>query len=775
MAKTSAAGNTKIEQKDGLNFTETIAHIPFGEGKILELSTGKVAKQANGAVMAKVGGTVVLAAVVMDSKDSEKDFFPLMVDYREKFYASGRIPGGFFKREARPSDNESLRARLTDRTLRPMFPDGFKREIIISITVLAMDMVNPAEMVAMCAASAAIHISDIPFSQPIAGVRVGKLGGQTIVNPEFTELEQLDMNLIVAGHADAINMVEAGMKEVSEAEVVAGLETAHAHIKEICAGIDELRKKVGKAKIEVAPVEKDADLVKKVEKLAVPHLKEIAKTYDKKARDNRFKQAVDEIVASLGEEYAERKGEVNSIFHDIDEREMRRRVIKEGVRADGRKPTEIRPIWCETDPLPSVHGSSLFTRGQTQALAVCTLGTIDDMQMIDDMTGTSHKRFFLHYNFPGFSVGEAKPPRGPGRREIGHGALAERAVEAVLPPKDEFPYTIRLVVDILESNGSSSMATVCSSSLALMDAGVPLTRPVAGIAMGLIESDAGGYAILSDIQGIEDHCGDMDFKVCGTEKGLTALQMDIKISGVTSQMLSEALEQARVGRLHIISKMNEAVTTHRTEMKPQTPRMTLLKVPTESIREIIGSGGKTIRGIQEITGAKIDIEDDGTVYVCGPNAASSDAAIKMIDDILREVEEGEVFTGKVLRTLESGAIVELPGNKDGMIHISELEHHRVDKVEDVVKVGDIVTVKVVEVDKARGRIRLSRKALLPRPDGSAPASGGEGGGGGRDRDRGDRGGDRGDRGPRPPRNGGESSGPGGAARRRPRPPRDREK
>jgi polyribonucleotide nucleotidyltransferase len=768
----------KIEQREGLNFTETIAHIPFGEGRTLELSTGKLAKQANGAVLAKIGGTVVLAAVVMDSKDSEKDFFPLMVDYREKFYASGRIPGGFFKREARPSDNESLRARLTDRTLRPMFPDGFKREIIISITVLAMDMVNPAEMVSMCAASAAIHISDIPFAQPIAGVRVGRIGDRTIVNPTFEELEQLDMNLIVAGHADAINMVEAGMKEVPEADVVAGLEAAHAQIKEVCAGIDALRAKAGKQKIAFEVKGPDADLVKKVEKLAVPHLKEIAVTYEKKARDNRVKQAAEEITASLGEAYAERKGEVTSIFHDIDEREMRRRVIKDGVRADGRKPSEIRPIWCETDPLPSVHGSSVFTRGQTQALAVCTLGTIDDMQMIDDMTGTSHKRFFLHYNFPGFSVGEAKPPRGPGRREIGHGALAERAVEAVLPPKDQFPYTIRVVVDILESNGSSSMATVCSSSLALMDAGVPLTRPVAGIAMGLFEGENGGYAIVSDIQGIEDHSGDMDFKVCGTEKGLTALQMDIKISGVTNKMLSEALEQARQGRLHIIAKMNESVGTHRTEMKPQTPRMTLLKVPTDSIREIIGSGGKTIRSIQEITGAKIDIEDDGTVYVCGPNAASSDAAIKMIDDILREVEEGEVFTGKVLRTLESGAIVELPGNKDGMIHISELEHYRVDKVEDIVKVGDIVTVKVVEVDKARGRIRLSRKALLPRPEGGAPSGGG-------DRpertersdrgDRGDRGGDResrgGDRGPRPERSGEPSSG--GPARRRPRPPRDR--
>ncbi|MCB2153518.1 polyribonucleotide nucleotidyltransferase [bacterium] len=753
---------TKIEQREGLNFVETIAHVPFGEGTELELSTGKVAKQANGAVLAKIGGTVVLAAAVMSDKPTDKDFFPLMVDYREKFYAAGRIPGSFFKREGRPGDKESLRARLIDRTLRPLFPKGFKYEVMVFITILALDQEHPAELVAMCAASAAIHISDIPFKKPIAGVRVGRLDGEFVVNPSFEQIEKLDMNLIVAGHREAINMVEAGSKEVSEADIVAGLELAHSNIRTITEGIDALRDKTGKPKIEYVEPEADADLVAKVEKLAAPHIKEIQATHEKKARDNRFKQAIEEILEELGEDYAERAGEVASIFGEIDETAMRRRVLAEGIRADGRKPTEIRPIWSEIDTLPSVHGSAIFTRGQTQALAVCTLGTTDDQQMVDEMSGVGWKRFYLHYNFPSFSVGEARPPRGPGRREIGHGALAERAVEAILPDKENFPYTIRLVVEILESNGSSSMATVCSSSMALMDAGVPVSRPVGGIAMGLIAGESDDeLAILSDIQGIEDHCGDMDFKVCGTTEGITALQMDIKIDGVTSDMLARALDQARAGRLHILDKMNESIGEHREELKPHTPRMTILKVPTEKIREIIGGGGSTIRGIQEETGARIDIEDDGTVYVTATSGESSDAAIQMIDEIVREIEPGEVITGKVFRVIDSGAIVQLGPKKDGMIHISELEHHRVDKVEDVVNVGDEVTVKVLDVDKARGRIRLSRKALIEAPEGAASSD--EGGNRGR--------GDRGDRGNRGPRGGGSRSGGDDRRQRRPRPPR----
>jgi len=767
---------TRIAQAQGLNFTETIATIPFGDGRELELRTGKLAKQASGAVLARIGGTAVLAAVVMADKPTDKDFFPLMVDYREKFYAAGRIPGGFFKREARPSDNEALRSRLTDRTLRTMFPDGFKHEVIVSITVVSMDLVNPAELVGMCAASAALHISDIPFTKPIAGVRVARIDGQMVVNPTFQDIEKADLNMIVAGHRDGINMVEAGMQEVSEAETVKALEAAHAAIKVVCAGVEKLREKAGKEKFAFVAEAKDLDLKKKIETMMVPHLKEIQATFEKKAREKRLKKAIEEITAKLGEAYAERGAEIAGFANEIDEREMRRVVTEKGVRADGRKPAEIRPIWSEIDTLPSVHGSSVFTRGQTQALAVVTLGSVDDQQMIDDMTGVTHKHFYLHYNFPGFSVGEAKAPRGPGRREIGHGALAERAVSAILPDRDVFPYTIRSVVDILESNGSSSMATVCSTSLALMDAGVPLKRPVAGIAMGLIANEDGSkHAILSDIQGIEDHCGDMDFKVCGTSEGITALQMDIKIEGVSGKMLSQALEQAREGRLHILSKMAETIDAPRAEMKPQTPRMTILQIPTDKIREVIGSGGKTIRALQEATGAKIDIEDDGTIYVTTPNAEASEKTIMMIDDIVREIEEGEVFTGKVIRTIESGAIVQLGPGKDGMIHISELEHRRVERVEDVLNIGDEVTVKVVEVDKARGRIRLSRKALIERDFSAGPAGGEEEGGGERRSHGGggrDRGGDRGERRPRVVQ---EVDGGAGGRPRRPRPPRrDRE-
>ncbi len=768
-------GNTQIDQAEGLNFTETIARIPFGEGKELEIKTGKLAKQSNGAVLARVGGTVVLAAVVMSDQESDKDFFPLMVDYREKFYASGRIPGGFFKRETRPSDNESLRARLTDRTLRPMFPDGFKTEVMVYLTVVAMDLENPAELVAMCAASAALHVSDIPFKKPIGGVRVCRVGDDFIVNPTFDQIDESDINLIVAGHADAINMVEAGASEASEADMVTALETAHRAIQEICAGLEDLRAKAGKTKVEFVSPQRDEELTKIIAEKFASHSKEILDTFDKKGRSKRLKQAIAEIVEELGEEYADRWMEISETVGHLDELAMRNRVLTEGVRADGRKPAEVRPIWSEIDVLPSVHGSSVFTRGQTQALAVCTLGSVEDQQMVDDMVGVYHKAFYLHYNFPSYSVGECRPPRGPGRREIGHGALAERAVSAILPEKDEFPYTIRLVIDILESNGSSSMATVCSSSLALMDAGVPVKSPVAGIAMGLIASEDGkNLAILSDIQGIEDHCGDMDFKVCGTEKGITALQMDIKIEGVTSEMLAKALDQARNGRLHILGKMAETISTSNEDLKPHAPRMTVLKVPVDRIRDIIGSGGKIIRQLQEDSGAKIDIEDDGTVYVTATSGESSDRAISMIDDIIREIEEGEIFTGTVTRVMEAGAIVALGGNKDGMIHISELEHRRVEKVEDVLNVGDTVTVKVVEVDKARGRIRLSRKALIEPPEGVTVSSGGGGGGRDRDRggdrgDRGGRGGDRngGDRGPRPDR-GGDAGRP-----RRPRPPRQR--
>lgn len=761
---------TKITQVEGLNFTETIAEIPFGGDQILTLKTGKLAKQANGTVMAQIGGTVVMANVVCSDKPTDRDFFPLMVDYREKFYAAGKIPGGFLKRETRPTDNEALRARLTDRTLRPMFPKGFMFETIVSLTVLAIDNVHPSDLVAMCAASAALHVSDIPFEQPIAGVRTGMKDGNIVVNPTTEEIADLDMDLIVAGHADAINMVEAGAKEVSEAEVVSGLEAAHAQIKIICDGINKLREKAGKDKFEFEAPTEDEELKAKIAKMAPPHIKEVVETHDKFARANRVRQAIDEIMEELGEDYAERKAEVRGFFDELDEISMRNNVTKKGFRADGRKTSEIRPIWSEIDSLPSVHGSAIFTRGQTQALAVCTLGTSDDSQMIDDITGKYDKNFFLHYNFPPFSVGEARPARAPGRREIGHGALAERALRAVMPDESGFPYTVRMVIEILESNGSSSMATVCSSSMAMMDAGVPLARPVAGIAMGLIVGDSEKEtAILSDIQGIEDHCGDMDFKVCGTSEGITALQMDIKIAGVTSEMLAKALDQARQGRMFILEKMSETIETHREEMKPQTPRMTIIKIPQTNIGDIIGSGGKTIRALQEESNAKIDIQEDGTVYIAAANQDDANKCIKLIDDIIRDIMPGEIIEGEVVRTIEAGAIVKLTATKDGMIHISEIENFRIAAVEDVLNVGDKVRVKVLDVDKVKGRIKLSRKALLEGGDSGSSNGGGNSA-------------------PRPPRNnrpsdaegdGEEKSGGDGddrrqQRRRRPRPPRKRE-
>ncbi len=750
------SSNAKIQSQEGLNFTEHIAELDFGSGKTLELRTGKVAKQAAGAVLARVGDTVVLAAVVRSEEESDKDFFPLMVDYREKFYAGGRIPGGFFKREARPSDAETLRARLIDRTIRPLFPEGFKQEVQIYLTILSSDEKHPAELIAMTAASAALHVSDVPMLKPIAGVRVGRIDGKFVLNPTRDEGDESELDLIIAGHADGINMVECGAIELPEDVVAEALEAGHEQIRKIVAGLDDLRKAAGKPKMHFEPKELDKEILSAVAELIPPHIKEIQGTHQKKSRDERVKKAEEEIQAALEERFPEREGEIAKAVNLLDEKAMRRRVIKDGIRADGRKPTEVRPIWTEVDVLPSAHGSSLFTRGETQALSVTTLGSVDEKQMIDDMTGVTWKRFLLHYNFPSYSVGECRMPRGPGRREIGHGALAERAITPVIPDVEDFPYTIRSVVEILESNGSSSMATVCSTSMSLMDAGVPIPRPVAGIAMGLITDDSGGLAILTDIQGIEDHVGDMDFKVAGTSEGVTALQMDIKIEGITREVMTRALDQAKAAREFILSKMAESISTAREEMKPHVPRISVVQVPQDQIASVIGPSGKVIKGIVEKTGAKVDIEDDGSCYVMSEDKASADAALKMIRDIIRKIEPGEIITGPVVKTTEHGAIVQLTPNKDGMIHISELEHRRVPTVEDVVNVGDEVTVKVLEIDEGRGRIRLSRKALLDKPEGAEEESGGGDGG-----DRSPRSRDRGDRGDR-----------GGQRRRRPRPARE---
>ncbi len=725
--------------------------VPFGQTE-LTLEWGKVAKQANGAVTARVGDTVVLVAAVGNTTpDTGKDFFPLMVDYREKFAASGRIPGGFYKREGRPSDNETLRARLIDRAIRPMFPEGFMNETQVYVTVQSMDQKNPAEIAAFVGASAALYLSDIPFPTPLAAVRIGRIEGQFVVNPTYEQIEAGDLDLVMAGHAKGINMVEAGASEIPEDLMIEALELGHDAIKKIVAELEKFRKKCGKEKWTFEATQPDAALLKDVEKLAKPHLKDIVNFTEKKARDERLKKAVEEIEQALAEKYPEREGEIAHMVEDLDMQAMRERVVREGARADGRAPTEIRPIWSEIDSLPCAHGSAIFTRGQTQALATVTLGSIEDQQKIDDILGESSKRFMLHYNFPSYSVGEVRMPRGPGRREIGHGALAERALLPVIPPKDDFPYTVRVVADILESNGSSSMATVCSGCLALMDAGVPIPHPVAGIAMGLI-MEKSKYSILSDIQGIEDHLGDMDFKVTGTTKGITALQMDIKIEGLTREILAEALEQARAGREYILSKMAETMAEPRADLKPHTPRIIIIKIPTEKIREVIGPGGKVIREIVEKTGAKVDIEDDGSVYISSSDAESAQAAIDMVRNITADLEEGEVYTGKVTRVMDSGAIVEIFPGKDGMVHISELDNARVERVEDICREGDTVLVKVLEIDKVRGRVRLSRRAALnqiagipdePRDSGDGGGRGGprrggfdrRGGRGGRDRDR----------------------------------------
>jgi polyribonucleotide nucleotidyltransferase len=764
-----------FEEKPGLNFVEHRMTLPYGTGdRVITLSTGKLAKQAAGAVLAQVGETVVLAAVVISEKESTLDFFPLMVDYREKFYAGGRIPGGFFKREARPSDNETLNARLIDRTIRPLFPDNFRNEVQVYITVLAADLVNTPEIPAMIAASAALHISKIPFKTPIAGCRVGRIDGSIVINPTAEQMATSDLDIAVAGHSSAINMVEAAAKEVGEDVIVDALEAGHRYIKATCAAIEELRRKCGQPKMEVKVAGEDTELKAAVDAAMKPHIAAIQATHEKNAREARVRQAATEVCAALAEKFPDQESAIRHFVEAVDEREMRRRVIREGIRADGRKPTDIRPIWCETDVLPRVHGSSLFTRGQTQALAVVTLGGPRDNQMIDDMTGVSYKSFLLHYNFPSYSVGEARPPRGPGRREIGHGALAERALLSLIPPKDVFPYTIRLVVEILESNGSSSMATVCAGALALMDAGVPIKAPAAGVAMGLISDDDGNYVILTDIQGVEDHLGDMDFKVTGTRAGVTALQMDIKVEGVTRELLARALSQARDARMQILDKMETALAAPRVELKPQTPRIVIVKIPTEKIREVIGSGGKVIREIVEVSGAQVDIEEDGTVFVMSANKESMDRAIAMIRSIVEDLEEGTILTGTVTRIIDSGAIVQLGPGKDGMIHISELEHRRVATVNEVLKEGEVVQVKVLEVDKERGRVRLSRKALIARPDGTMPDESDsapapprrEGGFGGRGGDRGGRGGLDRPRGDRPSRDVGDIRPP-----RPPRPPR----
>ena len=676
----------------------------------MTLETGRMAKQANGSVLVTYGDTVVLvAATAAKGSGTGADFFPLSVFYVEKAYAAGRIPGGFLKREARLSDSETLISRIIDRPLRPAFEDHYLAETMIAATVLSHDLIHPSDVAAMNGASAALAISDIPFHNPLGGVRVGRIDGNFVTNPSPKELEVSELNIFMAASKDAILMVEGESNGVSESVMLDALWYGQEAVLPIIEMQEELMQSVGKTKRTVVVPTVDAELKAKIEAIAPKRLNEALSIKDKIERYERLDTLRDEISSEiLGDSpEADSAKELSQIFADIKKDEMRARLIKDQIRIDGRNPTEIRAITCETKVLPRTHGSALFTRGETQALAVTTLGAREDEKMIDSLDGVSFKRFMLHYNFPSFCVGEARPPRGPGRREIGHGTLAERGLTPVLPTKAEFPYTIRLVSEILESNGSSSMATVCACSLAMMDAGVPLKEATAGIAMGLI-SDGKNNVILSDILGDEDHLGDMDFKVVGTEKGITALQMDIKIKGLGREIVEQALMQAREGRLHILGKMAEALKESRSGLSTYAPRFITHKIAQDKIGAVIGPGGKMIKSIVEKTGVKINIDDDGIVSIMSRDHQAVDDALEIVKNLTRTIEIGETYTGPVKKVMDFGAFVEVFPGTEGLVHISNLAEGRVEKVTDICKEGDIVTVKATGLDR-RGKIQLSIK------------------------------------------------------------------
>lgn len=681
-------------------------------GKKMILETGKMAKQASGAVLVRFGETVVLSTVTVSKEAKEIDFFPLTVNYEERLYAVGKIPGGFIKREGRPSEKAILAGRLIDRPIRPLFPEGFRNEVQIVNLVLSVDQDYPAEIAAMIGTSLALSISEIPFNGPIGGVIVGRVDGKYVINPSVAEAEKSDLHLVVAGTKEAVNMVEAGAKFLTEEEMLQGIIAGHAEVKKICEKIEEFAAKVGKPKMEVVLYQVNEEIDQAVRAFAREKLLSAIQTPDKQARQEAIDAVNEETLAHFAEIYTEEKdlAQVAEVLHNILKEEVRRLITHEKIRPDGRAINEIRPITTEVGLLPRTHGSGLFTRGQTQALSVCTLGALGDVQILDGLDLEEEKRFMHHYNFPPFSVGEARPLRPPGRREIGHGALGERALEPVIPSEEEFPYTIRLVSEVLESNGSTSQASICASTMALMDAGVPIKAPVAGVAMGLIK-DGEHYTILTDIQGMEDHLGDMDFKVAGTEYGITALQMDIKIEGITYEIIDEALKQAKEGRLFILNKMKEAILEPRKTLSPYAPKIITLRIDPEKIREVIGPGGRMINKIIDETGVKIDIEQDGRVYIASPNMEMNLKAKKIIEDLVREVVVGETYLGTVKRIEKFGAFVEVIPGKEGLVHISQLAPTRVNKVEDVLKVGDTVLVKVIEIDE-QGRVNLSRKAVL---------------------------------------------------------------
>jgi polyribonucleotide nucleotidyltransferase len=692
-------------------------------GRPLVLESGKMAKQADGAVVVQMGDTMVLTTVVTAKTIRPGiDFLPLTVDYKERFYAAGRIPGGFFKREGRPTEKETLVSRLIDRPLRPLFPDGFYYETQIISSVLSLDPTCSPDILGMIGASTALLVSDVPFTDPIGAVRIGWVDGQLVVNPTPTQLERSELDLVVAGTKDAIIMVEGEAKGLSEEIMLTALELAHQQVRQVIDLEKELAFLIGKPKRQVSLAVADTALAEQVAAVAEPGIAEALRIAQKLERQAKLDEILAGVQSALAPDDAEQQRKVASIFHDLERKRMRGIVLQEKKRADGRGPADIRAITCEVGLLPRTHGSALFTRGETQSLAVATLGTGEDEQRIDALEGESTKSFMLHYNFPPFSVGEARPLRGPGRREIGHGALAERALKAVMPSKEKFPYTVRLVSDILESNGSSSMATVCAGTLALMDAGVPISEPVGGIAMGLIK-EGERVAILSDILGLEDHLGDMDFKVTGTRQGITALQMDMKIGGITSELLKQALQQAREGRLFIIKKMEEALSAPRKELSAYAPRIVNIRIRPEKIGGLIGPGGKNIRAIIEKTGVKIDVADDGLVSIASTDESAARQAIEMIQQTTQEVEVGKIYTGRVRRIMEFGAIVQLGPNTDGLVHISQLAPYRVKAVTDILKEGDEVQVKVLEVDK-QGKIRLSRKDALPADEAKKESVGG---------------------------------------------------
>ena len=706
-----------------MSYNEIKQTIKLEDGREITITTGKLAKQAHGSVEVRMGNTQLLATVV-SSKDAQEgvDFLPLTVDYREKFAADGRFPGGFLKREARPTDQEILVMRLVDRILRPIFPSDYHSDVQLMISLNSHDENIAPDSLAALAASSALAVSDIPFNGPISEVRVAKVNGEFIINPSPAQMEEAEIDLMVGASADSIAMVEGEMNEVSEADMIEAIKFAHEAIKVQCAAQLELAAKIEKAnpKREYCHETHDEDLREKVKKATYDKVYAVAKEgLSKEERSAKFKAVKEEFIASLSEEEAEEKANLIGVYyHDVEKEAVRNLVLNEGIRLDGRKTTDIRPIWCEIDYLPSPHGSALFTRGETQSLTTVTLGTKMDVNRLDGVTYQGHESFYLHYNFPPFSTGESRFLRGTSRREIGHGNLAQRALKKMI--SDENPYTIRIVSDILESNGSSSMATVCAGTLALMDAGVKIEKPVSGIAMGLItDKESGKFAILSDILGDEDHLGDMDFKVTGTKDGITACQMDIKVQGLSYDILEQALNQSKEGRLHILRKLTEVIEKPRTELKPQTPKIVILEIPKSTIGGVIGPGGKVIQEMQEATETVITIEEIdgiGRVEILGTDQEKIDNAIARINEIAFVPEEGKTYKGKVKSIMPYGAFVGIANNVDGLLHISEINWDRVEKVEDVLKEGEEIEVKLIAIDERSGKLKLSRKALLPRPE-----------------------------------------------------------